>query len=305
MNFFRQCGVVIVLGALVACSSAPATHPRPAPPPPAAAHASANGAPPALSSPPRFAAGRESYNISSIGTIGLAAGGATAPDTVQTDALVQFNAEWTSTGLDVTGTVVWRVSASGALAGGPAAAAAMSSVSLDPVPFRAMVDTARSAVRFASDSVEGGGAVHCPAPNAAALATVRELLSNVPRSLAPGSSWVDTLVTTTCRGELPVTSTAVRKFTVTLERSSTASEGVDVLVKHTSAVDVRGQASGRDHAVSITGTGTGQTSQHYTPLTGRLLSATSVSDLDLTVGLPGRGAALHQHAESLVRPVGP
>jgi hypothetical protein len=300
MTFFGRCGLVIVLGTLVACSSPRAAHPRPEPPAPAAANASANGAPAALASPPRFNAGRGEYDVVSTGTI--SAGGGGAPDTVRTDALVRFNAEWTSTGLDVTGTVVWRVSATGGvLAAGPAAP--MSSASLDPVPFRAMVDTSRSAVRFASDSVTE---TRCPAPNAAALATVRELLSNVPRTLAPGSRWVDTLVTTTCRGEIPVTSTAIRSFAVTLERSLAVGEGegegADVVVTHTSTVDVRGRSSGAGQVVSITGTGTGKTSQRYTALTGRLLSATSVSDLDLTVGLAGRGSTLHQRAESTVRP---
>lgn len=303
MGFSRQSVgfVLVTAGVMAGCSTPQSTHPRTAPPPAAPANApagNAGGAPPALSSAPRYNAGRQAYNVVSTGTVGVAGDSGSAPDTVRTDALVRFNADWTGTGLDVTGTVVWRVSASSA------ALQSLVNAPVDPVPFRATVDTARSTVRFANDS---GTATHCPAANAAALAAVRELLADVPRTLAPGSSWVDTVVTTTCRGEIPVTSTAVRRFAVTLERVSTNSEGVDILVSHTSAVELRGQTtrSGSSQPIVVSGTGSGQSSQHYTALTGRLVSSTSASDIDLSVGLPGRAARLHQHAESQVKPATP
>jgi hypothetical protein len=169
------------------------------------------------------------------------------------------------------------------------------------VPFSATVDTATARVRLASDSSQT--AVSCPMANGAALANVREFLSSVPRSLSPGASWTDTVTTVTCRGGIPVTTTAQRRFTVTLEPAAGRPEGAVVLVAHTTSAELHGATNQHGISIALTGHGEGQASQRYQVQTGRLLSGLSTVDVDLQVGTTGHLVALKQRAETRVTPV--
>jgi hypothetical protein len=231
----------------------------------------------ALTSAPRFATGRESFQIATTGTVVVAGDTTGHPDTVSTQAVVRYDSRWTATGLEVTGSV-----ASGNYS--------------QLVPFSATVDTATAAVRLASDSA----ALNCPATNGAALATVREFLSGVPRSLAPGATWSDTVTTVTCRGGIPVTTTSRRRFTVTLQPTPNRPEGAVLLVEHTTTAELRGSKG----SVELNGHGNGRATQRYQVQTGRLLDGASTVDVDLHVGTAGHLVALTQHAETRVTPAG-
>jgi hypothetical protein len=267
MDFRRRSGMVgVVAGVLVtAC-----THTAPAggAPKPAAAPARDSARVAAVPSAPRYVAGRAAYRIASRATV-VVAGDSAHHDTVSTQAVVRYESRWTGAGFEVNGSVV---------AGTGAA-----------VPFSATVDTATAHVRMGSDSVS------CPAPNSAALATVRELLAGGPRSLVPGATWTDTVMTSTCRGEIPVTTTAVRHFTVT-------SDGAAILVAHTTSAELAGTTTKGGVRIELTGHGDGRANQRYQPQTGRLLDGLSTVDVDLRVGAAGHPVALTQHAETRVTP---
>jgi hypothetical protein len=223
--------------------------------------------------------------------------GAVRTDTLTTQSAVDYDARWTNHGLDVTGTVVSRVVSSSE------GVRAMPAIVRDPVPFTATVDTATSRVDFVSDSV-AASARACPAPNTEALAAARDLLTAIPKSLAPGSTWTDSLVTTACRGTLPVRSSAIRRFTVTLDRAPASPEGAVIAVTHTTDARLSGAGELDGRAVTLRGTRHAVSRQEYDALTGDFLGGHVASDLDLDVGAPGDMHHIHQHADTKVRPNG-
>ncbi len=254
------------------------------PPTPAAPHERQAAAAPFV--PPRYAVGRGSYDVVSTATIQFVGDQSTKPDTLQTSVVIRYEASWTGTGLDFTGTVQSKVTA--------ASARMQQAVgeSLDPVPFRAAVDTATSTVRLVGDSTES---TVCPSPHAGALATARQYLSSIPRTLAPGASWTDTTVSTTCRGEIPVTTTAIRRFTVALEHPPSAP--AVIVVSHISTITMRGEVAHRGREVSLTGSGTRQFEDRYNAFTGVLENRAAIMDLDLSVGVAGAPSRLHEHID--------
>jgi hypothetical protein len=143
----------------------------------------------------------------------------------------------------------------------------------------------------------------CPAPNTEALAAARDLLVAIPRSLAPGATWTDTLVSTACRGAFPVRSSAVRRFRVTLERAPSNPEGVVIVVVHTTEAHLAGAGARDGSMVNLQGTRHAEARQQYDALVGQLLAGHVTSDLDLTVGSAGNAERVHQHAETTVIPL--
>jgi hypothetical protein len=232
---------------------------------------------PAAAARVRFAEGAAAYRVASKATIAVAGDSAAHPDTVSTATVVRYDARWTGDGLAVTGSVT-RPGAGAGPGAGP-----------EPVAFSATVDTATAAVRMTGDSAR------CPSPNGAVLAVARDFFAGVPRSLAPGAAWTDTVMTVTCRGDIPVTTTAVRHFTVTVD-------GPVILVAHTTAAELSGSATKAGVRIELTGHGDGQASQQYQPATGRLLGGLSTVDIDLRVGTAGHPVELKQHAETRITP---
>ena len=277
--------LVALILVIAACASHPAQHPQPA------QHLRDSDADTTLRplrSAPRYAAGRGAYEVTSITILTHTVAGAPRTDTLTTRSIVHDDARWNARGLEVTGSVVSRVlSASGGVD-------SMAPVILDPVPFTATVDTASSRVEFVSDSA-AATVQSCPTPNTEALAAARDLLTAIPRSLAPGATWTDSLVATACRGRFPVRSLAVRRFQVALERAPSNPEGVVIVVAHTTEARVAG--------ADLTGTRHAAARQQYDALTGQLLSGRVTSDLDLTVASPDDARHVHEHAETTVRPI--
>ncbi|HWZ58972.1 MAG TPA: hypothetical protein VNW46_08370 [Gemmatimonadaceae bacterium] len=280
------------------CPTACASHtPHTPPPPPRHLHDPApdTGVRP-LRSPPRYQAGRGAYEVTSVSILTHDVAGVARTDTLITRSIVHDNARWTSRGLDVTGSVVSRVvnASPGVLA--------MPPIIVDPIPFSATVDTATSRVEFVSDSA-AATTLSCPVPNTEALAAARDLLTALPRTLAPGATWTDTLVTTACRDDFPIRSSAVRRFMVTLDRAPSSPEGVVIVVVHTTEARLTGAGRHEGRAVDLQGTRHLEARQQYDALTGQLLGARVASDLDLTARSLDETHHEHQHAEATVRPI--
>jgi hypothetical protein len=266
-------GVALIAAPMACTGGRPA-----APPSPASASAAGKRSPAdsahvvARASALRYATGKEAYQIASTGTVVVVGDTTARPDTISSAAVVRFESRWTAGGLDVTGSVT---SGSGA----------------PSVPFSATVDTATARVRIVGDS-----AVICPAPNGAALASVREFLSAVPRSLSPGAAWSDTVTSVACRGGILVTTTARRQFTVT-------SDGALIFVQHTTAAELHGATSQHGLSIELTGHGEGHATQQYQAQTGRLLGGVSTVDVALQVGATGHLVSLTQRAETRITTV--
>jgi hypothetical protein len=286
----KTASYVAILVALAACAPAASHEPRP----PAPAAPSEHRAPQPFV-PPRYAVGRGAYELTSTATIQFMGDSSTKPDTLQTAVIVRYDASWTGTGLDFTGTVQSRVT------GASTRMLQASGESLDPVPFRATVDTGAAKVQLLGDSTVT--APTCPSAHAGALAAARQYLASIPRSLAPGASWTDTTTATTCRGEIPVTTTAIRHFTVALEHPS--SGPADIVVSHLSTISLQGAADHRGRGVTLTGAGTRQYEDRYDAFTGVLKSRAAVIDIDLTVGVASAPSRLHEHVDERAVPIVP
>jgi hypothetical protein len=237
----------------------------------------------------RYALGSAAYRITTIGTISPAGDSTTKMDTVSTSTLIRYTTAWDSVARMVRATGIVRMRVSGA----PAPHTTISSATESAVPFTATIDTASGLVTLSTDS---GGRTTCPAPSAAALDQVREYLSSLQRPTARATEWQDTTVSTTCRGEIPVTATIVRTFTAS--RPGTTGPAV---VSHTSRAVLLGTAVHRGQSVSLTGTGDGVTDAEYDAESGRLVREHGIVDLDINVISHVGGSALmrqfHQHAD--------
>jgi hypothetical protein len=285
--------------ALSGCGPSVAREPRP--PAPAAPHEHAAAAPPFV--PPRYAVGRGSYEVTSMATIQFLGDSSTRLDTLAMAVVIRYDASWTGTGLDFTGTVQSRVTAASARM------QQASTESLDPVPFRASVNTTTSTVHLiSSDSSEAADSV-CPSPHAGALAVARQYLASIPRTLAPGDSWIDTTTATTCRGDIPVTTVSIRHFTVTLERATApapSSAPPVILVSHLSMVTMHGAVTHRGRAVTLTGSGSRHFDDRYDAFTGMLKSRTATTDNDITLAVAGAPPSqLREHVDIRTVPVTP
>ena len=280
-----------ILATLGACGpTVPSHEPRsPAP----VAPSEHKAAPPFV--PPRYAVGRGAYEMTSTATIQFVGDSSAKPDTLETAVVVRYDASWTGTGLDFTGTVQSRVTAASARL------RQASGESLDPVPFRATVDTAAGAVRLVGDSA--GAEPSCPSSHAGALAAARQYLASIPRTLAPGASWTDTTMATTCRGEIPVTTTAIRHFTVALEHPQSGPPAI--VVSHLSTISMHGESARRARGVTLTGAGTRQYEDRYDAFTGVLKSRAAIIDVDLSIGVAGSTSRLHEHVDERAVPLPP
>jgi hypothetical protein len=259
-------------------------------------HLAADTALPPLRYAPRYVAERRTYLVDATTIVRHDSAGGPHVDTVDVRSIVHADPRWTSRGLEVHGSIVSRITtASTRSAPDPDAVD-------DPVPFIATVDTSTSRVSFVSDSA-AAAARPCVAPTVEGLAAARDLLTAVPRSLAPGATWSDSLVTTVCRGSLAVASAAVRRFTVSLIRAPADPAGVEILVTHTTVAHLHGAGAMDDAATTIEGDRHATAEQRYDALTGRLIAGETRSDLELHTDGPTQHSVIHQHATTTVKPV--
>jgi hypothetical protein len=289
------------LAGLVALSGCgPGVAHEPQAPAPAAPHEHQAAAAPFV--PPRYAVGRGSYEVTSTATIQFLGDSSGRLDTLATSVVIRYEASWTGTGLDFTGTVQSRVIAASARM------QQASTESLEPVPFRASLDTTRAELHLISDSSDYTESA-CPSPHAGALAVARQYLVSVPRTLAPGAAWTDTTSTTSCRGDIPVTTVSVRHFTVALEHPSApapSSAPPVILVSHLSTVTMHGEITHRGRAVTLTGSGSRHFDDRYDAFTGLLLSRAATTDNDITLAVAGAPPSqLREHVDIRTVPVTP
>ncbi|HEX6057414.1 MAG TPA: hypothetical protein VFZ11_00250 [Gemmatimonadaceae bacterium] len=139
----------------------------------------------------------------------------------------------------------------------------------------------------------------CAAPLSAPVALARDLLLLPPSQLAVGTTWSDSTVTTVCRGEVPVTTTAIRRFTVL--GSARVGGGETVAIERTSAITIAGSAQLRGRTVAVSGTGTGRTTFYASVERGALLGADGSYETDLTIESGTRRQQFTQTASQRVR----
>jgi hypothetical protein len=130
----------------------------------------------------------------------------------------------------------------------------------------------------------GGAVTSCSAGVDPLIAHAQELFVQLPPTITPGTRWQDTVETTTCRGDMPVTATTVRSFRAVEPASWNQLSAIRV--EQSSATTIRGNGTTSEAArsMSVAGQGSGSGTLLLHPTTGMVLSArlTSHTSLDVT-----------------------
>ncbi len=295
----RLVALVLSAGVLASCAPPRTPAPRPSPTtpqplPPIEERVDARGF--------RWRAGALSYEVSSEAAIDVR--GDTLPaDTLRVSALLTFHIDTTGeedAPLPVAGTVdayevhgarlgsapadtlTLPISFAGVL--GPAGLAldgdtAVASDSGRLVHPDSAVVVADSAA--AADSGALAATRPCSASVSAPVALARDLLLLPPSRLAVGTTWSDSTVTTICRGEVPVTTRTMRRFTVL--GSARVEGGEATAIERTSESTIDGSTQLRGRVVTVSGSGSGRTTFYASVERGAILGADGSYETDLTI----------------------
>ena len=128
-------------------------------------------------------------------------------------------------------------------------------------------------------------AADCSSPAGSILAIARELLPALPADLSPGRHWSETVATTSCRGGVVLTTTAVHDYRVS---AATSGAGAPLRIARTTRYRLAGNGSQAGEPVSAAGQGTGTGELLVDRAAGRLLALTTQSTIDLTFMGGGR-----------------
>lgn len=278
----RRLSLCTLAGALTtACTT---SAPPPATPAPVTTRKDSTAArPPAVRWTPRRAAGSWRYELRSTGIVSLS--GDTTADSLPLDR-----------------TVIYTVSiepAGSQSARGPAFQITGSVDSLAvTIPERIPTPTAGSNIkpRFQGAMTANGhltaltsdATTSCENATDPLSAAAMSLFVVLPDGISPNESWSDTVSTVTCRGRMPLMTTAIRHYTAVTDTVWKGREAL-VLQRHDS-LDVRSSPdSNADSSADTTdtmdaaGSGRGEFTLYVDPRSGVLLKSTGTSHTDILV----------------------
>lgn len=244
--------------------SAPAATPRPAP---VAATAFS------------YAAGSYRFVVTSEAAIELVADSGSHSETRSTVAQLGYRIGAGVTGIrTITGVVdSFTVTPT---AGAPSAVIAA------PVTFRGTLDPARRLVNL-QPTVAAPVSTDCGNPNQLLFAVVREAIVVPPSPLRVGQAWEDSASTTICRGDVPLTTRALHRYTVA---GAVLYEGAEALhLTRSSSIALSGEGAQRGVPLVVAGQGASSADLFLDPAAGRFLGGLSESDVELTVTIPDHG----------------
>jgi hypothetical protein len=257
---------------------------------------SAAATPAAASWTPKRAAGTWRYELRSEAVVGLTGDSAAAHVPVASTTLYTVTLTPTGDRFQVSG----QVDSTAVTAG-----------SRVPPPQRA--DSTRPVFRaeLLSDgtlaALQGAAQPPCAGGTEPVIAAVQSLFVRLPATLSVGTTWQDTVVTVTCRGELPLTSTAVRRYRVVGPTSWNGRPALEVersgtlTLASTDTVGSGAVATGTStNRMSVTGTGTSASTLQVDPTTGLLLSSRGEHHTTLTVTTGRSALPFQQDATEIV-----
>jgi hypothetical protein len=306
MRAFTPLRPVLVSAAILAAAGcagagrAPAPAPTPATPGgPATPGRDEPATRPVEAVPPRgpsvafgYASGTRRYAVTTTATVEVAAPGAPVEsDSLVTRTYITYVLGGGGTGQTVGGAIDSVFVTSRRL---PAASQAVTTA----VPFSGTLTT--SGVQLAP---EPGDPARCAAgaPDAL-LGVARELLVALPPSIGEGAAWRDSSVTTTCRGNVPITARTVHEYRVARVADDTS--GRTAIVERTSRTAIAGEGSGGSSGTTITGTAAAEGRFTLDLAAGSYQSGEITSTTDLTATVDGRPQRLTQRGVTRVVLVG-
>ena len=163
-----------------------------------------------------------------------------------------------------------------------------------PIPFRLARDSAGGVQEIVSPDTSS-----CGSPAGALLMIARDLLVSVPHEVGIGHQWTDTLVATSCRGDIPMTLRSMRSSVVT--RASSANGLTFLHIRRESATGVSGTGTRRIQSTTVTGSGHGWSELMLDPVSGRFLGGRGESTLELTFDAASRRVRFRQHVRQQIR----
>ena len=122
----------------------------------------------------------------------------------------------------------------------------------------------------------------CSSPAGAYMAQVTTLLPSFPGPLTQGASWTDTTTTTSCRGGVTLTTTAINSYRVAGESGATTT------VARTTSYRVTGTGSQAGEQVTVSGEGSGSGELLVDVPEGRVLDVQGTARLNLIFEGAGR-----------------
>jgi hypothetical protein len=249
--------------------------------------------------------------VQSVGLVSSAGDTITRTDTVTTHSRVSYEARWDSGQMRVVGRVEYQVALTSGLRS--AAPAAPRSTAVLPSPTAAPrqaadtapVETRRAAFNIVLDTTTGvtrrtseGVAVPACQTGGPAVEQDEALATDRPRSLAPSSTWTDTLTRVSCLAGIPLTTRTARHFTVSPTPAPDPVSGAPaIVVASQTQGTMDGEARRNVDLVTLHSTGGGTAEQYYDRASGVLLSARATSTWNLDVAINGRVQHLHQQAD--------
>jgi hypothetical protein len=118
-------------------------------------------------------------------------------------------------------------------------------------------------------------------PEGPLAAAARDLIIPTPAVLSVGARWSDSVSTTVCNGNVPVTTGAVREYEVEARETLDGTPAVRVRRRETFTLAGAGAVHGQ--SLSVTGRGTADGTLYFDPAAGVYLGGTETSEAELTV----------------------
>jgi hypothetical protein len=117
-------------------------------------------------------------------------------------------------------------------------------------------------------------------------ADVRNVLISFPRTLAPGLTWRDSILSIGCYGTIPLRVTVIRRFSVVGKTSFNGQAAVGV--QRLDSITAQGAGRQQQHQLVIEARGSGAATYTLSPGAGRLLHLATNQDLEFTIRASGR-----------------
>jgi hypothetical protein len=129
----------------------------------------------------------------------------------------------------------------------------------------------------------------------AALAAAHETVIWVPATVTQGARWRDSVLVNTCRGPIPATVATVSQYEVT------EANGPRIRVRRQTSLVLHGQAIVAGKTVTLSGTGSGETTIELDATQGRLVRSDGETRATVTVTLPDGARQFGQRVKTEVR----